>query len=196
MPEKFEREVKARGGAVRWRNKSLPGGKYLKIAVTREKGPEGGKTVAYEKTKKTSESIERIKALVAEAGHKSGCQCGFCKNKGKIGNWKKDKSAPEEKAAEEEPSEVEEALGPVKLSKGVDLGGPAARRYHGMTSKQAMTPEWKTKTYIDAAAEVTNQKDRQKGFKSKDFGIDTAGGRIRRRESLRPAWIVGQLLES
>jgi len=33
-----------------------------------------------------------------EAGHKSGCQCGFCKNKGNIGNYKKGKKADKPEA--------------------------------------------------------------------------------------------------
>jgi len=51
MPKEFERKVKARGGVKRWRTKSLDGD-YLKIAVTRKKGPRGGSTVAHKKTKK------------------------------------------------------------------------------------------------------------------------------------------------
>jgi hypothetical protein len=54
MPKAFERKVSKRGGAVRWRNKAIPGhpGEYLKVAITRKKGSHGGKTVAYKKTKK------------------------------------------------------------------------------------------------------------------------------------------------
>ena len=37
---------KKRGGVVRYRTKELPGGKYIHIAVTRKKGPRGGKTIA------------------------------------------------------------------------------------------------------------------------------------------------------
>jgi len=37
---------KARGGVIRYRIKKLPGGKYMHIAVTKEKGPHGGKTIA------------------------------------------------------------------------------------------------------------------------------------------------------
>lgn len=42
---------------------------------------------------------------LGEAGHKSGCQCGFCKNKGNIGNWKKGKKAEKPEAEEVEESE-------------------------------------------------------------------------------------------
>lgn len=43
MPEK---EIKARGGAVRWRAKTLPNGKVIHFAVVRKAGPQGGHTVA------------------------------------------------------------------------------------------------------------------------------------------------------
>ena len=41
-----EAKIKKRGGAKRWRTKKLPGGKYVRVAVTRKKGPRGGQTVA------------------------------------------------------------------------------------------------------------------------------------------------------
>lgn len=43
MPEK---EIKARGGAKRWRTVQLPNGKYVKIAIVKKAGPKGGHTVA------------------------------------------------------------------------------------------------------------------------------------------------------
>ena len=43
MPEEV---IRRRGGAVRYRTKKLPDGKYIHIAVTRKAGPHGGKTVA------------------------------------------------------------------------------------------------------------------------------------------------------
>ena len=43
MPEAL---IKARGGAKRYRTISLPGGKYIHLAITRKTGPRGGKTVA------------------------------------------------------------------------------------------------------------------------------------------------------
>ena len=42
MPEK---EIKRRGGAIRWRTIELPGGRYEHIAIVRKKGPRGGRTV-------------------------------------------------------------------------------------------------------------------------------------------------------
>jgi len=43
MPEEL---IKKRGGAIRYRTKKLPGGRYVHIAITRNPGPRGGKTVA------------------------------------------------------------------------------------------------------------------------------------------------------
>lgn len=43
MPEK---EISARGGAVRWRTVKLPNGKYIHVAVVKRRGKRGGKTVA------------------------------------------------------------------------------------------------------------------------------------------------------
>jgi hypothetical protein len=46
MPEDVEREIARRGGAIRWRTLRLPDGRYMHVAVTREPGPRGGRTVA------------------------------------------------------------------------------------------------------------------------------------------------------
>lgn len=43
---------------------------------------------------------------IGEAGHKSGCQCGFCKNKGNIGNYRKGKKSEK---PEKEEGEVDES---------------------------------------------------------------------------------------
>jgi hypothetical protein len=47
-----EAEIKARGGAKRWRTVKLPSGKYVKIAIVRKAGPRGGHTVAGDVHKK------------------------------------------------------------------------------------------------------------------------------------------------
>lgn len=39
-------EEKARGGAKKYRTISLPGGKYVHVAIVPKKGPRGGHTVA------------------------------------------------------------------------------------------------------------------------------------------------------
>jgi hypothetical protein len=41
MPEK---EIKRRGGAIRWRTKRVNG--YIHVAVVRKPGPRGGRTIA------------------------------------------------------------------------------------------------------------------------------------------------------
>jgi hypothetical protein len=43
-----EKEIAARGGAVRVRTQKLSGGRYRKIYVVRKAGPRGGHTVAGE----------------------------------------------------------------------------------------------------------------------------------------------------
>lgn len=42
MPKSLESK---RGGVMRYRTKRLPGGKYMHLAITRRKGPRGGRTV-------------------------------------------------------------------------------------------------------------------------------------------------------
>lgn len=43
MPES---EIKARGGAKRWRTVTLPDGRTVKVAIVKKAGPRGGHTVA------------------------------------------------------------------------------------------------------------------------------------------------------
>lgn len=43
MPEK---QIAARGGALRWRTVRLKNGSYVRVAVVRKAGPRGGRTVA------------------------------------------------------------------------------------------------------------------------------------------------------
>ena len=137
--------------------------------------------------KHVPESLEAVanlfgRSLVGEGGHKAGCQCGWCKNKGSFGKKAKDDEKAMEKKMDEpsEPETVKESGTDVKLSKGVNLGGPAARSYHSMTSKQAMTPGWKPKAYIKAAGEISgNAKHGQmKGFKSRSAAETTTGKRL------------------
>ena len=51
MPKDFEKKVRKRGGAVKWRNVKK-GSTTLKCAVTKKAGPRGGRTVCYKKGKK------------------------------------------------------------------------------------------------------------------------------------------------
>lgn len=41
-----EAQIKARGGAKRWRTIRLSNGKYIRVAIVRNAGPRGGHTVA------------------------------------------------------------------------------------------------------------------------------------------------------
>lgn len=197
--------------------------------------------------KHVKESTEQIanlfgRSLIGEGGHKAGCQCGFCKNKGSFGKKAKENEKVKEKDMDE-PSEPEvteaeirhvpwidktgkqkmvprvdskkkpvpapaPARPPVKedktdvtLSKGVNLGGKAASAYHNMTSKQAMTPGWKTKTYIKAAGEISgNTKSGQmSGFKNKSAGETTSGKKLpktRPGESRAPGEAAKQIVEA
>jgi len=161
--------------------------------------------------KRHTEGTERILAFfgrssLVEGKHQAGCACGFCKNKGNIGNWKKKTPAAEEKPEPEEPKGMAEAIlhelgghshklqkkqvcpkcgpmseseGMVKLSKGTHPGA-ANLAYNKMTSKQAMTPGKKTDMYVKAAAEVAGLpgKGQVKGFKNKSEGEMTGGSAV------------------
>lgn len=41
-----EAEIKARGGAKKWRTVKLPDGRTVKVAIVKKAGPRGGHTVA------------------------------------------------------------------------------------------------------------------------------------------------------
>lgn len=45
MPAAVDREIRRRGGAVRWRTVTLPNGQRAHVAVVRQRGPRGGRTV-------------------------------------------------------------------------------------------------------------------------------------------------------
>jgi hypothetical protein len=48
-------EIRRRGGAMRYRTLKLPDGRYMHVAVTREPGPRGGRTVATGEPKEPKE---------------------------------------------------------------------------------------------------------------------------------------------
>jgi hypothetical protein len=132
-----------------------------------------------------------------EAAHRKECCCGFCKNRGNIGNLRKKAAGKPEPEEKPDDDAVEESEGAVKLSKGVGLDGPATRAYHGMTSKQAMTPEWKPKARIAAAGELVGMSTTdQKGFQNKGEGRTTSGARVpkTRPGESRAAQMVDRLL--
>lgn len=139
-----------------------------------------------------------------EAAHRKGCECGFCRNKGNIGNWRKKKAGAEKPEKPEADDKVVEALreseGAVKLSKGTGADTPATKAYHNMTSKQAMTPGWKTNTYVKAAAELSgmNKSGQTQGFKNKSMGQTTSGKAVpkTRAGESRAVRMVDRLLDS
>lgn len=45
MPTAADQAIRARGGAVRWRTVILPDGRRARVAITRDPGPRGGRTV-------------------------------------------------------------------------------------------------------------------------------------------------------
>lgn len=47
-----EAQIKARGGAKRWRRIKLKDGRYINVAIVKKAGPRGGHTVAGEVHKK------------------------------------------------------------------------------------------------------------------------------------------------
>lgn len=47
MPKAAEKKIKKQGGAVRWRMKKLKDGSKMRCAITKKKGPSGGRTVCY-----------------------------------------------------------------------------------------------------------------------------------------------------
>ncbi len=52
MGKTFEKELKKRGGALRWRTRDLGNGLFQRIAITKLPGPRGGHTLAEEPQKK------------------------------------------------------------------------------------------------------------------------------------------------
>lgn len=146
--------------------------------------------------------------LFERGAHKAGCTCGFCKNKGKIADhWKKkiDDASKGKKTEPEEPKGMTEGLerffethveGQVKLSTG-SIKGSANKAYHTMTSKQAMTPEFKPRAYQRAAAEATNQTGRMASFKNKGEGETQTGKPLPKKRAGESAQrVAATLLDS
>jgi hypothetical protein len=47
MPTPIDKQIKARGGVIRWREHRAKNGDLWRVAVVRKKGPRGGKTISY-----------------------------------------------------------------------------------------------------------------------------------------------------
>ncbi len=48
MPTPIDKQIAARGGVVRWRERKTKSGKLFRIAVVKKPGPRGGRTLSYE----------------------------------------------------------------------------------------------------------------------------------------------------
>jgi hypothetical protein len=48
MPTPIDKQIKERGGVIRWRTVKRKSGKEFRIAVVRKAGPRGGRTISYE----------------------------------------------------------------------------------------------------------------------------------------------------
>jgi hypothetical protein len=47
MPTPIDKQIKSRGGVVRWRMHRAKNGQLYRVAVVRKPGPRGGKTISY-----------------------------------------------------------------------------------------------------------------------------------------------------
>lgn len=206
MPAKSKAQQQAAGIALAAKRGSTPKSK-LRGASKSMASMKGGELNKFASTKTgglpkhVKEGTEAVANLfgqsLLEKGHRSGCTCGFCKNKGSFGKKAKadEKNKEKQLAEPSEPEPVKESGTDVKRSTGVNLGGPAASAYHSMTSKQAMTPGWKPKAYIKAAGELSgNTKHGQtKGFKNRSAAETTTGKHI---ESRVPGAAAKQIVEA
>jgi hypothetical protein len=115
------------------------------------------------------DSINQIKAMISEGGHKAGCTCGFCKNKGSFGKKKKegDKEPEEPKEPESKVSEGQDDIGKLPFSR----EGKAYARRGGLASMKRQP-----KDYIKMVAADTNQKGKMAGFKNSDAEEMSTGG--------------------
>jgi hypothetical protein len=119
------------------------------------------------------DSINQIKAMISEGGHKAGCTCGFCKNKGSFGKKKKEgeKGEKEEKEPEEpkEPpmNEGQDDIGKLPISR----EGKAYARRGGLASMKRQP-----KDYINMVAAETNQKGKKNSFRKYDAEEMSTGG--------------------
>lgn len=52
MPKSAEKKIRKQGGASKYRRVKKPGGGTMTCAVTKRKGPRGGKTVCWKDKKK------------------------------------------------------------------------------------------------------------------------------------------------
>jgi len=121
--------------------------------------------------KATRESVEQIKAMIAEGGHKAGCKCAFCTNyKGKGFGKKKDENKPEPEEPKETPmSEGRDDIGALPISR----QAKSYARRGGLASMKRQP-----KDYINMVAADTNQQGKKAGFKNFDAAEKPSGGAV------------------
>jgi len=107
--------------------------------------------------KHVKDSVEQIKAMITEGGHKAGCKCAFCTNyKGKGFGKKKDEDKPEPEEPKETPmSEGRDDIGKLNMS-------PEAKSYARRGGLASMKRQ--PKDYIRMVAADTNQTGRFQEF--------------------------------
>jgi hypothetical protein len=44
----IDKQIRARGGVIRWREHKTKSGRLFRVAVVRKPGPRGGRTLSYE----------------------------------------------------------------------------------------------------------------------------------------------------
>ena len=118
------------------------------------------------------DSINQIKAMISEGGHKAGCTCGFCKNKGSFG--KKKKESEKEGDEPEEPKEPEKPVSEGRDDIGKLPISPEGKSYARRSGLASMKKQ--PKQYINMVAAETNQKGKKQGFKNFDAEEMSTGG--------------------
>ena len=127
--------------------------------------------------KPASESVKRIKALIAEGRHKDGCTCGFCQNMNLLKSHKKSKAEKPDKKLDKEPEEPKEPpmqegqddIGKLPMSK----EAKSYARRGGLASMKKQPQQ-----YISMVAKETNQAGKQKGFRNFDAEEVSTGGAL------------------
>jgi Protein of unknwon function (DUF3008) len=114
-----------------------------------------------------SDSVGRIKAMIAEGRHKEGCTCGFCQNMRLLQGRKKEGGDKKEDSSEETMQEGRDDIKKLPISP----EGKAYARRGGLASMKRQP-----KDYINMVAAETNQKAKEHGFKNYD-GQEFTGGR-------------------
>ena len=144
------------------------------------KSEDEGEAISKEAMKETLRQLidgddTDVAALLSEGGHKAGCQCGFCKNKGSFGK-KKDEGVGKTKDGEQPDKAMKEDLGMAGAGRGMPLrrrlgGAPPSRmnfrqrvklppKACGVPSKAAINPMQPAMEQLDGRASIQDIADR------------------------------------